>query len=362
MKKQKLGHAFDFQDPLDEASEYLKKAIGFLGKNKIAPTPANYAIGYEYVSGRNAALVKDLEKRSRRSGVVDSHLLADLFETYYANDPGQEFESQLCGIGKVLANVLKGVSSASDGVTAFGEELESHLQALEASPSASGIKEIVAGLLRATENAACANRELQEHLEEAQEDALQLREELNRVRRESRLDPLTGLFNRKMLAETLDEQIAAAEAGGAPLSLLMLDIDHFKRFNDTYGHLIGDEVIRRVAAAVKKHIRGTDTAARYGGEEFVVLLPDTDLSGATTVAGTIHEAVAKLTLVKKATKEKLPGITVSVGVAVLRPGEGGEDLIERADQALYHAKETGRNRIVTEQELDGGSPPAAAMG
>ncbi|HIP52921.1 MAG TPA: diguanylate cyclase [Chromatiales bacterium] len=352
MKKEIVGHPFHFQDSIDEAGEYLKKAVGFLAKHRISPTPANYTIGYEYAAGRNEALVKALEKRSRRSGIVDGHLLADLFEEYYLHHPGEEYDSHLNGISKMLSEMLSEISSASDEVVSYGEELEGQLNRLEAEPSQGALKEIVENLVGATRNATRVNRELQAHLEDAKGEAAQLREELNRVRQESRLDPLTGLYNRKMLAESLEEQVAFAHANGTPLSVLMLDIDHFKRFNDEYGHQIGDEVIRRVAAAMKKHIRGTDTAARYGGEEFVVLLPETHLEGATTVARTVHSAVAKLSLIKKATQEKLPGITVSVGIGLLRNEEQGEALIERADQALYRAKRTGRNRIVTELELE----------
>jgi diguanylate cyclase len=127
---------------------------------------------------------------------------------------------------------------------------------------------------------------------------------------------------------------------------------HFKRISDHYGHPVGDEVIRRIAGAVRKQIRGTDVAARFGGEEFAVLLPETDLFGALTVAGTVHRAISRLTLVLKTTQQRLPNVSVSVGVSCLREDDSPETLVERADQALYVAKRTGRNQVISERQLD----------
>jgi diguanylate cyclase len=129
-----------------------------------------------------------------------------------------------------------------------------------------------------------------------------------------------------------------------PPSLLMIDVDHFKAINDNHGHLIGDRVIRFVAQTVQKNIKGQDIAARYGGEEFTVLLPSTGTKGAEAVAEAIRIAVAGAQLVRADNKKPLGQITVSAGVATYQPGEDMMDLINRADQALYRAKNAGRNR------------------
>jgi diguanylate cyclase len=131
---------------------------------------------------------------------------------------------------------------------------------------------------------------------------------------------------------------------------MLTDIDHFKAFNDNFGHLTGDQVLRLVAMAVKHNVKGKDTAARYGGEEFAVVLPNTALRAAVTVAEHIRRAVMAKELMKRSTGEQLGGITISIGVAALRKGDSGQSLIERADICLYAAKRHGRNRVMCEAD------------
>ena len=142
-----------------------------------------------------------------------------------------------------------------------------------------------------------------------------------------------------------------AASGTEPLSLLLIDIDHFKRFNDEYGHIVGDEVLRLVARKIKENVRGRDFVARYGGEEFAVILPGTPIHGAKTVAENIRVSfsVGKLKRVK--TSEYLGTISISAGAAQYKPGESVEELVDRSDQALYHAKDAGRDRVATEADL-----------
>jgi diguanylate cyclase len=135
----------------------------------------------------------------------------------------------------------------------------------------------------------------------------------------------------------------------------MIDIDHFKRFNDEHGHLIGDEVLRFVAKRIKELVRGRDFLARFGGEEFALLLPETPIAGASVVAESIRNFFAQATLKAVATSKKLGKITVSLGVACYQSGEQTEEFINRSDQALYFAKNNGRNRVATESELMSGS-------
>jgi len=161
-------------------------------------------------------------------------------------------------------------------------------------------------------------------------------------------DPLTGLGNRKYFDRMIDTAVQNALANGEPLSLLMFDIDHFKSFNDSYGHLTGDQVLRLVGMSLRQTIKGQDITARYGGEEFAVVLPNTALRQALTVADHIRRAVMAKELKKKSTGEILGRVTISVGVSVLKAGDDTDALIERADSCLYAAKRNGRNRVVCE--------------
>nr|WP_269467884.1 GGDEF domain-containing protein [Devosia ureilytica] len=165
------------------------------------------------------------------------------------------------------------------------------------------------------------------------------------------LDSLTKIANRKSFDEGLEDAIREADKSRGPLSLILLDIDHFKNFNDTYGHQTGDQVLRLVAMTLKSNIKGKDLAARYGGEEFVAVLPSTDLEGAVIVAENVRKAIQAKELLKRSTNEKLGRITASFGVATFNSSDNAMSFIERADRCLYAAKHAGRNRVVSETEL-----------
>jgi diguanylate cyclase len=206
-------------------------------------------------------------------------------------------------------------------------------------------------LLSETRRMQDANHQLEQKLEASRDDIAALQRDLDDVRREAMLDPLTKICNRKYFDENLLKAFSDANANGGPLCLMLPDIDHFKRFNDTWGHQTGDQVLRLVAMTLKSNIKGQDTAARYVGEEFAAILPDTDLDGAMIVADNIRKAIQAKELLKRSTNEKLGRITASFGVAMFRPGDTPSSLIERADRCLYAAKHAGRNRVMGENDL-----------
>jgi len=202
-------------------------------------------------------------------------------------------------------------------------------------------------LVRSTREVETQNRSLQQSLKSSKEEINALQEKLVTIGRESLTDPLTSLANRKLFTEELDRAIRESkEDTNRPLSLLMCDIDHFKRFNDTYGHVVGDQMLRLFASVMKSEVRMQDTPARYGGEEFAVVLPDTAIQQAETVAEKLRRAIIERKIVKRSTGESLGKLTVSIGVAQFRPGDNAQTLIERADKCLYAAKNAGRNRVI----------------
>lgn len=169
---------------------------------------------------------------------------------------------------------------------------------------------------------------------------------LDDVRREATTDGLTGIANRRAFDTILRETAAEAMNSGDDLSVLIVDIDHFKKFNDTWGHPTGDDVLRVIAATLQQTIRGQDTAARYGGEEFAVILPATPLPAAVAVGNNIRHACEKHELVTHDTEVSVGTITISIGAACYEPGEALANWIRRADGALYRAKEGGRNCVM----------------
>jgi diguanylate cyclase (GGDEF)-like protein len=165
-------------------------------------------------------------------------------------------------------------------------------------------------------------------------------------RRHASIDPLTGLHNRRWLDDVLPRQLKRCALQAEPASLAMIDVDHFKRFNDEHGHQAGDFVLFAVAHVLGRSLRPTDLLARYGGEEFTVVLPNTDLRGAHAACDRVRAAIASTALVMP-DKTSLPKVTVSIGLAESTSGESAEAALARADRALYEAKRAGRNRVMS---------------
>ena len=171
---------------------------------------------------------------------------------------------------------------------------------------------------------------------------LLLRETLSQ---QSVRDPLTGLYNRRYLEETLDRELSRLERSNLPLSLIMIDVDNFKNFNDTFGHEAGDAVLRDLGGLLQRYVRGSDIACRYGGEEFTIILPEADIGIARERAEILRDAVRELHLVHDG--KSLGAITLSLGVASFpEHGHRRENLLHAADAALYEAKKGGRNCVV----------------
>jgi len=200
-------------------------------------------------------------------------------------------------------------------------------------------------MIHKTDKMRLSTATLSEQLAQSHKEIETLRAEVMRVRQKAMEDGLTGLANRRNFDEGMSELLAACNAGGPRPSLLFLDIDHFKKVNDSYGHLFGDKVIQVVAEILKRNIKGQDLAARYGGEEFAVLLPMTPLEGARALAESIRVAIAACQIRRSTSETAIGGITVSLGVATYISGETAHGFIERADKALYVSKSQGRNRV-----------------
>ncbi|HEX5060259.1 MAG TPA: sensor domain-containing diguanylate cyclase [Kofleriaceae bacterium] len=161
------------------------------------------------------------------------------------------------------------------------------------------------------------------------------------------VDGLTGLFVRRYFDARIEEEIERSRRYGTPFSVIMLDVDDFKKLNDTYGHLVGDRVLRAIANVIKAQMRGVDTAARYGGEEMSVILPRTEMVGAYNLAERIREAIAELRITTDDEPPRSLGVTASLGISAFPESKAadGVDLVRRADKALYRAKKTGKNRV-----------------
>ena len=256
-----------------------------------------------------------------------------------------------------IEQVMAMVDAAVGSATSYTECLVEVTDRLGLTKDRDGLRAIVESLVQTAQEMKQNNQSLEARLNASKQEINQLQENLETVRNESLTDPLTGLSNRKFFDDALAKAMADAAERSEALSLVMMDVDHFKAFNDTWGHLTGDQVLRLVAMSLKHNVKGQDIAARYGGEEFAVVLPNTVLRSALTVADHIRRAVMSKELMKRSTGQNLGRVTISLGVASLRKGDTAQSLIARADACLYAAKRNGRNRVICETD-----PEFAAVG
>jgi diguanylate cyclase len=332
---------------------YAETAMGQIRALRHAATPRNFEVWYAYATGHNAELNQAINDTLVRAGRLTESDMTGLHDRYISAarfcDRVDEVGARIVGeIEQVVSMIESAIGNSND----FSQSLAGAQREIISSSDREQLRFIIETLVRATKEVEEANQTLQKRLVDSREEINVLQENLETVRTESLTDPLTTLANRKYFEESIKGFIDASEESGAPLSLILTDIDHFKKFNDTYGHLTGDQVLRLVAIALKQNVKGQDVAARYGGEEFVVLLPRTALMAAVTVADNIRRAVMGKELMRRSTGETLGRVTISLGVASWRKGDTVATLLERADACLYAAKHGGRNCVVAETALD----------
>jgi diguanylate cyclase len=338
---EEIGHSF----AIGEKALELMRAYGS------SATPRAYEVWYTYVSGVMPILNDALKRLTLDHGTVSDEQVERLYEAHLSpNRFPAEAERTSAGILGEIDEVMEMIDLALGSTSRYGESLAALSHDLDGPVDRARVRQIVGSLVVATRDVASTNRTLEARLKETRGEIEQLRDTLESVRIEALTDPLTGIANRKHFEEMLVKSIDHATVSRAPLALAVIDIDHFKRFNDTYGHLTGDQVLKLVGSTMREHVKSKATIARFGGEEFAVILPDTTLDTARSIAEQIREAVMGRELVKRSTGESLGRVTISVGVATFRRGDTAVSLLERADQCMFGAKRGGRNKVFTDAD------------
>ena len=340
-------------DSLGKAKEFGQEAIRLMDQHGVAPHPDNFTVWYDYVSGRNPDLVKALDVLVSNKMELNEQRCGDIVEQYYGGgvsplDLGDTCDRLVDLMGQVSNQIGLGVSNQH----AHFERLSDISEGIGLAQADGSLSKLVVDLLSETKSMMVKNKAMADELGKTSAEVDSLKRNLEEAREEALTDGLTGIGNRKHFDRALKREAMAATEDGEPLSLIICDIDHFKKFNDTFGHRVGDQVLKVAAKVLKDSVKGRDIAARYGGEEFAVVLPQTKLANAVVVADHIRKTLASRSLMNKRSGESYGTITLSLGVSELRLGEPLEQLIKRADEALYHAKRDGRNRVADETVLE----------
>lgn len=335
----------EYHHSIEQSAEYLRLALPLMTRQAAALHPISYAVWYEHVAGINPPLSQRIEELTKDGGIRDEAMVQQLYRDHIAEIDEAIARRVSQGFDKVMHDIHASTTHAAREADAFGQALERWSQDVAAGRREAVSPQEIQTLLGRSAGLQQIVATLQNDLETSRREVEQLRKEVSRAREEALIDGLTGLTNRRGFDAKLATYLAETHAETVGPSLLIADIDHFKRINDTYGHLFGDKVIRSIATILRDNVKGQDLAARYGGEEFVVLLFDTPLTGAQILAERIRRCVEASRIKRTGDNQVLDNLTISLGVACRLPGESVESLIARADAALYQSKQNGRNRV-----------------
>jgi len=343
---------FEYAETKAQAEMAAQKATESMIELGISPNPNNFAVWYIHHSQRLPDLSREIGRLMSLGAKftpavcqsLHDRFVAQVEETRALTTTGERVEQALQQLQRIISAASKGTESYGTTLTSLSDRFEG--------ADGTTVQEIIALLASETQKILRFNRKVGGELARSAEEIRKLNEDLDKMRLEACTDGLTGIANRKTFDKHLHDATEEAQANSTNLSLMMLDIDLFKQFNDTHGHQVGDQVLRLVARTIESSVRPSDRVARYGGEEFAAILPGVPLRKAVEVAERVRTAVANKRITNRRSGTELGRITLSIGIAEFALGESIAMLVQRADKALYLAKRTGRNRVTTQMELE----------
>lgn len=347
------------RDRYEEMRKFVKnshriarRVLPFLSEHEIPVNPANYRLWYEYFSDASSHLRETLDNYLSEGTMFTQELTQALHQKFHDNE-ALDSRVQLIDrteekVQELALEIIKELVSSIGQSSNFSKSIGGQIEAVRDACDLEDIRDILTDIISETDQIIKSQGAFQSWMEKSSQELAYLQEKLRRSEELVSTDELTGLSNRRAFNLRLAEEENRSKRYGHPLSLIMFDLDDFKKVNDKYGHVIGDNLLKITAESIKTTVRQTDFPARYGGEEFAVICPETGIKAAYLIAERIRIKIDETRFTVRGDSIKA---TISGGVSIISQGEKESDFIDRADKCLYLAKRSGKNRICTEEDL-----------
>lgn len=332
-----------YQDTIEQAESKLQKTLMFLKQHRLAANPINYGVAYEYASGENDDIVNCINKDIKDGSIIDSFLMEELYRQFMLSSD-ENSEKVVKHASSIINSTQRHTQKAHRDSGHYANILDEGLLLLDDSDPESS-KQVIEKLIKATTYAKKTQQMLLKALQQAQSKSNELQQQIDDLHANRQLDALTGLYNRSVMNQTVDMWV---NNDTKDIAALAINLDHFKQFNDNYGITIGNVILSKVAQKVKSYVSDSGLPVRLAGEEFLVLIPDANQVTAKEIAEKVRLGIEKLQFINAKNKERLPKLTVSIGVTEYCNKLGLDGTIQKASSALRMAKATGRNRVYSD--------------
>ncbi|HFT7661634.1 TPA: GGDEF domain-containing protein [Aeromonas veronii] len=334
------------KDTFAQSAAYLKQAVPLMIKYQIPTTPDNYHLWYNYVSASMPELNQAIDQAVKMQGTCSLTTCERLYHQYLAAQDEKQMEAMKLSLSAMANELGHSMQDAISDTGMFQEMLDKSFDKLsridDEGFSLEDTMGILRELVRESRDVRMSTMHFRNQLSNAEKEIKELRAALNETRKLANEDALTNLLNRRAFDLELEGLIRSQH----PFSLILADIDRFKNFNDEYGHLLGDQVLRAFSKRLRDACKEGVTAYRLGGEEFAMLVPHRSLALARQMAESMRRAIERMSILDRKSGRRIDHITASFGVGEFNGQESADCLVERTDKLLYKAKELGRNRVM----------------
>lgn len=326
------------------------KVLEIVDEHQTSPLPKTYEVLFAYAGGKNNAVSKEIDSIIKTVGSINKYDINQIYENHFSANDKQRRQNDKTNeiLKREIDSIIELIKAHSFSNVEYASSLSTTLDKLSEEITAQELTDTVRLLLADSKQMQSEALEMSAMLEQSKLQMQELGAELAAARRTALIDPVTGVGNRSWLGYKLDNDFETKDAADSDYCLVFVDIDHFKRINDEFGHAAGDMVLRYFGSLLLEHVDDSELCARYGGEEFVVLLPDTDMQTAFEFAEKIRKKLEQSKLIFTASKQPLGKVTASFGIAKRNTNDDPDSIMMRADKLLYDAKKNGRNCTVVE--------------